>query len=163
MSSRSFFRRGLAAHVLALVIGGSVLLSGIGPAEAAVPLASKSSPAAGSQPGPSATPPAATSRTYLVQTFGTAYGYLSPFCVEDNSPRCRPQGELWAAPRNYVFCKKWGEEMRIGSSYNHWWLLTDLDRVYPGRSGRAYVSAYYLSRWGNDVAKDNYGNVIPNC
>ena len=26
-----------------------------------------------------------------------------------------------------------------------------------------YVSAYYLSRWGNDEAKDNNGTVIPDC
>jgi hypothetical protein len=56
--------------------------------------------------------------------------------------------------------------MRIGtgSQFNHWWMRTDLDRVYPGKSGAgAYVSAYYLSRWGNDQAKDNSGRDIPNC
>ncbi len=26
-----------------------------------------------------------------------------------------------------------------------------------------YVSAYYLSRWGNDEARDNNGTVIPDC
>ena len=39
---------------------------------------------------------------------------------------------------------------------NHYWLLTDPD-VGTGH----WVSAYYLSRWGNDVAKDNAGTVLP--
>lgn len=30
-------------------------------------------------------------------------------------------------------------------------------------SGRAYVPAYSLSRWGNDEARDNDGAVIPDC
>lgn len=39
-----------------------------------------------------------------------------------------------------------------------------LDRTYAGKNGRgAYVSAYYLARWGNDEAKDVNGAVIPNC
>ena len=29
--------------------------------------------------------------------------------------------------------------------------------------GKQWVSAYYLSRWGNDEAKDNSGGVIPDC
>src|SRR5262249_56491801 len=61
---------------------------------------------------------------------------------------------------NYVLCKAWGREIRDGSgNYNHWWLKTDLD-VGPANQ---WVSAYYLSRWGNDVAKDNNGTVIPTC
>lgn len=32
-----------------------------------------------------------------------------------------------------------------------------------GASGRSYVSAYYLSRWGDDEARDNSGAVIPDC
>ncbi|NGN64767.1 M23 family peptidase, partial [Streptomyces sp. A7024] len=43
--------------------------------------------------------------------------------------------------------------------YNHWWLKTDPD-VGPANQ---YVSAYYLSRWGNDEARDNNGTVIPDC
>ena len=36
--------------------------------------------------------------------------------------------------------------------------------VFAGKNWRgAYVSAYYLSRWGNDEAKDVNGAVIPNC
>lgn len=49
----------------------------------------------------------------------------------------------------------------VGNSttYNDWWLRTDPD---TGPAGQ-YVSAYYLSKWGNDEAKDNNGNVIPDC
>ena len=64
---------------------------------------------------------------------------------------------------DYVLCRKWGDEVRVGAAYNHWWLLTDLDEVTPGGRGRAYVSAYYLDRWGNDEAKDNDGLDIPAC
>ena len=40
----------------------------------------------------------------------------------------------------------------------------EADRKYAGKNGYgAYVSAYYLSRWGNDEARDNNGTVIPNC
>jgi hypothetical protein len=104
-----------------------------------------------------------TRSKYYVNTFATAYGFLSPHCMGDDSQHCRPQGELFAARSNYVFCKTWGDKVGSNSQYNHWWLLTDLDRVYPGKSGTAYVSAYYLRNWGNDVAKDNSGRVIPNC
>ena len=44
-------------------------------------------------------------------------------------------------------------------AYNHWWLKTDPDV----RLGNQWVSAYYLSRWGSDEAKDNGGRVIPGC
>jgi hypothetical protein len=114
------------------------------------------------QPSPAPASSAGT-RKYYVKTFATAYGYASPSCLDDDSPRCRPQGELYAAESNYVFCKKLGDEVRYGDQHNRWWLLTDLDKVYPGKAGRAYVPAYYLSKWGNDVAKDNSGTVIPDC
>jgi Peptidase family M23 len=68
-----------------------------------------------------------------------------------------PTGTLKSG-RNYVFGKVRGPEVRVGASYNHWWLKTDPD-VGTGH----WVSAYYLSRWGNDEAKDNAGNVIPDC
>ncbi|WP_212823245.1 C40 family peptidase [Catellatospora sp. TT07R-123] len=86
-----------------------------------------------------------------VDTFANASVYASPTSTT-------PTGTLWAAT-NYVYCRVWGREVRNGSSYNHWWLLTDPD-VGPARQ---YVSAYYLTRWGNDVAKDNNGNDIRNC
>ncbi|MFE9604358.1 peptidoglycan DD-metalloendopeptidase family protein [Streptomyces hokutonensis] len=38
-----------------------------------------------------------------------------------------------------------------------------LDEVTPGGRGRAYVSAYYLDRWGNDEVKHNDGWDIPAC
>jgi hypothetical protein len=107
--------------------------------------------------------PAPTPTTkYWVETFGTASGYRSPTCLGSPAPECRPVGRLFAAI-NYVFCKRRGNEMRVGADFNHWWLLTDLDERVPGFSGRAWVSAYYLRRWGNDVAKDNNGRVIPDC
>lgn len=99
---------------------------------------------------------------YWVDTFADATGYAYVDCVGDGSPRCAPQGRLFAGT-NYVLCKKWGEEVRVGGSYNHWWLLTDLDEVAPGGTGRAYVSAYYLQRWGNDEARDNDGRDIKLC
>ena len=39
----------------------------------------------------------------------------------------------------------------------HRWLLTDPD---AGPAGR-YVSACYLSRWGDDEARGNDGNEVP--
>lgn len=99
---------------------------------------------------------------YWVDTFADATGYVAVDCVGDSRPQCAPQGKLYKGT-NYVLCKKWGDEVRVGDSYNHWWLLTDLDEVAPGGKGRAYVSAYYLQRWGNDVAKDNDGRVIRDC
>ncbi|MGW1810133.1 C40 family peptidase [Streptomyces sp. NPDC002078] len=60
---------------------------------------------------------------------------------------------------NYVYCKVWGRQIGDATTYNHWWLKTDPD-VGPADQ---YVSAYYLSRWGNDEAKDNLGIVIPDC
>ncbi|WP_455360729.1 M23 family metallopeptidase [Streptomyces sp. SYSU K21746] len=99
---------------------------------------------------------------YWVDTFADATGYASPHCVGKNTPECAPQGTLRAGT-NYVFCKVKGDRVGDGSSFNHYWLRTDLDVVNPGGSGRAYVSAYYLQRWGNDEAKDNSGTVIRDC
>ncbi|ALN84012.1 N-acetylmuramoyl-L-alanine amidase A domain protein [Lysobacter capsici] len=88
---------------------------------------------------------------YWVDTFANATGYKWPSTLT-------PVGTLYQGT-NYVYCKAWGEEVRSGSSYNHYWLKTDLD---VGPAG-AWVSAYYLSRWGNDEARDNNGAVIPDC
>ncbi|MEU8539546.1 M23 family metallopeptidase [Streptomyces sp. NPDC048717] len=95
--------------------------------------------------------------TYWVDTYANAIGYAQ---ANTNDA----QGVLNAGT-NYVSCKVWGQEVRGSSgSFNHWWLKTDLDTVYAGKNGRgAYVSAYYLSRWGNDEARDNNGAVIPTC
>ncbi|SDW07703.1 N-acetylmuramoyl-L-alanine amidase [Lysobacter enzymogenes] len=88
---------------------------------------------------------------YWVDTFANATGYKWPSTLT-------PVGTLNQGT-NYVYCKAWGEEVRVGNSYNHYWLKTDLD---VGPAG-AWVSAYYLSRWGNDEARDNSGAVIPDC
>jgi hypothetical protein len=58
-----------------------------------------------------------------------------------------------------VFGKAWGREVASASSFDHWWSKTDPD-VGPGGQ---WVSAFSLSRWGNDVAKDDNGTVIPDC
>lgn len=102
-------------------------------------------------PGGSPPPNGYTAPTtyYWVDTFASAPGYGSSGAQV---------GTLYAAT-NYVYCKEWGTEKSDSSgNYNHWWLWTDLDT-----GGQGWVSAYYLSLWGNDVAKDNSGNVIPNC
>ncbi|MBX9401553.1 N-acetylmuramoyl-L-alanine amidase [Lysobacter sp. BMK333-48F3] len=88
---------------------------------------------------------------YWVDTFADATGYKWPSTLT-------PLGTLYKGT-NYVYCKAWGQEVRVGDSYNHYWLKTDLD---VGPAG-AWVSAYYLSRWGNDEARDNSGAVIPDC
>jgi hypothetical protein len=89
---------------------------------------------------------------YWVDTFADADVFASPTATE-------PTGTLWAAT-NYVYCKAWGREVGDGAgAYNHWWLKTDPD-VGPADQ---YVSAYYLTRWGNDEARDNNGTVIPDC
>ena len=99
---------------------------------------------------PDATPPPSTK--YFVDTFANASVFGSPTSTTAT-------GTLYAGT-NYVYCKAWGREVRDASgNYNHWWLRTDPDVG----SANQYVSAYYLSRWGNDEAKDNNGTVIPTC
>ncbi|MEO3874810.1 M23 family metallopeptidase [Nonomuraea sp. B12E4] len=61
----------------------------------------------------------------------------------------------------YVYCRVWGPIVQVGSAFNHWWLKTDLDEGNPWQN--QYVSACYLSRWGNDVARDNSGVDLPDC
>lgn len=89
---------------------------------------------------------------YWVDTFANAPGHSTPGGTRTGTLN---------AGTNYVYCKVWGPEVRVGSQYNHWWMLTDLDSGSPWQN--QYVSAYYLSRWGNDEAKDNNGTVLPNC
>ncbi len=88
---------------------------------------------------------------YWVDTAPTAAVYASATSTAQT-------GTLYAAT-NYVYCKVWGRMIGNSSVYNHYWLRTDPD-VGPANQ---YVSAYYLSRWGNDEAKDNNGTVIPDC
>lgn len=89
---------------------------------------------------------------YWVDTFANAPGYASPGGSQT--------GTLCAGT-SYVYCKEWGPAVTSGSAYNHWWLKTDLDSGSPWQN--QWVSAYYLSHWGNDEARDNNGNVIPDC
>ncbi|WP_435861030.1 DUF2961 domain-containing protein [Streptomyces spiralis] len=88
---------------------------------------------------------------YWVDTSPTAPVYASPTSTTQT-------GTLNAGT-NYVYCKVWGRQIGDATAYNHWWLKTDPD---TGPANQ-YVSAYYLSRWGNDEAKDNNGTVIPDC
>ncbi|WP_079176332.1 hypothetical protein [Actinacidiphila rubida] len=88
---------------------------------------------------------------YWADTFASASVYASPTSTAQT-------GTLYAGT-NYVYCKAWGRMVGTSTSYNHWWLRTDPD---VGPAGQ-YVSAYYLSKWGNDEAKDNNGTVIPDC
>ena len=92
-----------------------------------------------------------TGGKYWVDTFANAPVYASATSTSQT-------GTLYAGT-NYVFCKVWGRQIGSGSSYNHYWLRTDPDEGPGGQ----YVSAYYLSHWGNDEAKDNNGTVIPDC
>lgn len=87
---------------------------------------------------------------WWVSTFGTAPGYRGGWT----------QVGVLYGNTNYVFCKAWGAVITDSSgNFNHWWMWTDLDTG----GGQGWVSAYYLSKWGNDVAKDNSGNVLPDC
>ncbi|WP_206050625.1 C40 family peptidase [Nocardioides speluncae] len=104
----------------------------------------------GSTPPPPPPPPSGAGK-YWVDTFANASVFSTPTSTSST-------GTLYQGT-NYVFCKVWGREIRNGTSYNHWWLRTDPD-IGPANQ---YVSAFYLSRWGNDVAKDNNGTVIPTC
>ncbi|MGY1459230.1 N-acetylmuramoyl-L-alanine amidase [Luteimonas sp. A534] len=96
-------------------------------------------------------PPPVATPTYLVDTFASAPGYSSPTGGSQT-------GTLHAGT-HYVYCKTWGREIRNGSSFNRWWMKTDLD---VGPAGQ-WVSAYYLGRWGNDEARDNDGYDLPRC
>lgn len=93
-------------------------------------------------------PPAAK---YWADTYASAPVYASPTSTTQT-------GTLNAGT-NYVYCKLWGRMIGNSTTYNHWWLRTDPD-IGPTDQ---YISAYYLSHWGNDEAKDNGGAVIPDC
>lgn len=101
---------------------------------------------------PAPTPPPATPapKKYYVTTYANAPGRATP--------GGKQTGTLNKG-RNYVFCKVKGPKVTSGSDYNSYWLKTDLD-VGPANQ---WVSALYLEKWGNDVAKDDNGTVIPDC
>ncbi|MFF2650823.1 N-acetylmuramoyl-L-alanine amidase [Streptomyces sp. NPDC058045] len=97
-------------------------------------------------------PPPPSTGKHWVDTFADAPGYASPSDTTET-------GTLNKGT-NYVYCKAQGRDITDNSgNHNHWWLRTDLD---SGPGGQ-YVPAYYLSRWGNDEARDNDGNEIPDC
>jgi hypothetical protein len=75
-----------------------------------------------------------------------------------DSPGGNPSGTLLGGT-NYVYCKVMGPDFSGSFGTNHWWLFTDPD----SGSARQWVPAYYLSHWGDNVAKDNDGNDIPDC
>ncbi|WP_152363555.1 M23 family metallopeptidase [Microlunatus speluncae] len=87
-----------------------------------------------------------------VDTFADAPGHSTPGGAQT--------GTLLKGT-NYVYCRQLGPKVQVGDSFNHWWLKTDLDQGNPWQN--QWVSAYYLARWGNDVAKDNNGVDIVNC
>jgi len=107
----------------------------------------------GGEPPAEHAPPSSSETKYWVDTFETAPGYSTPGTGTAT-------GHLYAGT-NYVYCKTWGPKVQVDSDYNHYWLKTDLDDGSPSEG--QFVSAYYLSRWGNDEAKDNSGAVIPDC
>ena len=56
--------------------------------------------------------------------------------------------------RNYVFGKRWGKQVATPHGFNHWWLKTD-----PDEGTGHWVSAYYLTHWGNDEATADAASV----
>jgi CHAP domain len=88
-------------------------------------------------------------KEWWVTTFANAPGYYGGWNTD---------GTLYAGT-NYVFCKEMGATVSGSQGHNYYWLWTDLDTGGP----KGWVSAYYLSNWGNNVAKDNSGHVIPDC
>ena len=100
-------------------------------------------------PGAAAAPTSIPTTKWWITTGSNAPGYRGGWT----------QVGTLNAGVNYVYCKSWGAEVSDSSgNYNHYWLWTDLDT-----GGSGWVSAYYLSLWGNDQALDNNGNVIPDC
>jgi hypothetical protein len=75
-----------------------------------------------------------------------------------DSPGGNPSGTLYRGT-NYVYCKVRGPSFTGSFGTNYYWLFTDPDVG----SARQWVPAYYLSHWGDNVAKDNNGIVIPDC
>lgn len=87
---------------------------------------------------------------YFVDTFENAGVFASPTSTVQT-------GTLFRGT-NYVFGKRLGRVVSTPQGHNHWWLKTD-----PDEGTGQWVSAYYLTRWGNDEAKDNNGVEIPDC
>lgn len=98
-------------------------------------------------------PTVSYSNLYYVTTFGSAPGKVGATTV----------GYLYASSSNYVFCKaEWG--VTTGPyGHNKYWMFTDLDSGGYNGTGRGWVSAYYLSNYGNDEVYANGGGEIPYC
>ncbi|PZS31364.1 MAG: hypothetical protein DLM58_11835 [Pseudonocardiales bacterium] len=101
-------------------------------------------------PGVASPGAAEVPRTFFVDIFQRA-----PVLPE---PGGTPETGVLYQGTNYVFGKRWGKKVETPQGFNHWWLRTD-----PDEGTGKWVSAYYLTHWGNDVAKDNSGHDLPNC
>lgn len=86
---------------------------------------------------------------YWVTTFADAPGYYGGW---------NQDGMLFVG-KNYVFCKEQGATYTGAQGHNYYYLWTDLDTGGP----KGWVPAYYLKNWGNNMAKDDSGHVIPDC
>jgi len=87
-------------------------------------------------------------KKFWVDTFQRASVFASPTSTVAT-------GALYQG-RNYVFGKRKGRRIETPQGFNTWWLKTD-----PDEGSGQWVSAYYLTHWGNDEAKDNNGAVLP--
>src|SRR5690349_13879659 len=139
-------------------------------ARAAVLLAAASLAAAGTVVA--APVPASASGLVWVRLVAAEEGYPDTLCSLQSDQawsngHCDPSSGVLYAGRNYVYCKAWGGSYAATAGvYNHWWLKTDLDRVYPGMHNPAWVSALHLggaANANNDTAFDENGHEIPNC
>lgn len=89
---------------------------------------------------------------HYVNSWTKGFGYQDQWCYRDSTSeypsgygaRCKSDGELLVG-NNYYFCKVWGARVGTTLTFNHYWLLTDLDTVYAGRDGRSFVPAYILT------------------
>ena len=106
-----------------------------------------------------ATPPGwPSTRSWInlrADTDGRAGADLACARVGSSSAATNPQ---------YVWCRRWGGEVRgSNGSFNHWWLWTDLD-TGGDAGGRGWISAFYISGQGDDQADDiNTHQAIPAC
>ncbi len=151
-------KRGLGGGAIAAIVVAGLAIGGTAaylltrddgtPQTQTPPAGQTSTPTATAEPTP-------TERAqFLVDIFANAPGYAQP--------GTGAQTGTLSKGTHPVYCKVWGPSVgRSATVYNHWWLLTDLDS--GSTRNDQYISAYYLTRWGNDEAKDNSGNEIPDC
>ena len=103
-----------------------------------------------------------SSAKYYASSWAKGFGYQDQWCYQDSTSeypwgygaRCKIDGELLVA-NNYYYCKAWGARVGGTLTFNHYWLLTDLDTVYAGRDGRSFVSAYNLTGGPNSTDNDS--------